>query len=383
MSVLSLDSLHIRIVQGAGSVSGTGEAVVTCGGERPLVVTDPGVENAGHADLVVESLKAAGLRPAVFSDVHENPTTIDAGRCVEAARAHEADLLIGLGGGSSMDTAKACNFLLTNGGKMQDYRGQETAPKAMLPFIAIPTTAGTGSECQRYALISDPESQQKMACGDPKALAKVAILDPLLTLTQPAWVTACTGIDALSHSIETAVTTARSKISAQYSREAFALLARHLPTLVDGPDNLEAREAVQQGAALAGAAIEFSMLGAAHAAANPLTAHYGIVHGQAVGVMLPAVVRWNGQDSQVEGEYAQLLKAGDIPCEGTAAAEILVCCIESLLRKFQFKTRLGEFGIHAAALPMLSREASEQWTAGFNPRQVSEGEFLKLYNEVL
>jgi alcohol dehydrogenase len=380
---MNLDTLHIRIIQGAGSVSGIGDAVKTCGGKRPLVVTDPGVELAGHADRVVEILNACGLSPAVFSDVHENPTSLDVGRCVEAAGAHDADVLIGLGGGSSMDTAKGCNFLLTNGGQMQDYRGKETAERPMLPFIAIPTTAGTGSECQRYALISDPESHQKMACGDPKALAKVAILDPLLTLTQPAWVTACTGFDALSHSIETAVTAARSETSARYAREAFGLLARHLPMLAGSPDTLEAREAVQQGAALAGSAIEFSMLGAAHAAANPLTAHYGIVHGQAVGVMLPGVVRFNGKDAAVENEYAEMLKAAGISVNGVGAAEALATWITSLLVRFQMKSRLPDLGIAEDALAMLSREAAAQWTAGFNPRDVGEGEFLKLYTEVL
>ncbi len=380
---MNLDTLHIRIVQGPGAVSGIADAVKTCGGKRPLVVTDPGVELAGHADRVVETLNACGLSPAVFSDVHENPTSLDVGRCVEAAGAHDADVLIGLGGGSSMDTAKGCNFLFTNGGQMQDYCGKETAGRPMLPFIAIPTTAGTGSECQRYALISDPESHQKMACGDPKALAKVAILDPLLTLTQPAWVTACTGFDALSHSIETAVTAARSETSARYAREAFGLLARHLPMLADSPDTLEAREAVQQGAALAGAAIEFSMLGAAHAAANPLTAHYGIVHGQAVGVMLPGVVRFNGKDAAVENEYSEMLKAAGITVNGVGAAEALATWITSLLVRFQMKSRLPDLGIAEDALAMLSREAAAQWTAGFNPRDVGEGEFLKLYNEVL
>ena len=380
---IDLNSLHIRIVQGTGAVSRIGEEVIACGGKRPLVVSDAGIVHAGHVAQAMESLKASGLSPIVFSDVHENPTSVDVGCCVEAARAHDTDVLIGLGGGSSMDTAKGCNFILTNGGEMRDYQGRETAAEAMLPFIAIPTTAGTGSECQRYALISDPDTHQKMACGDPKALAKTAILDPRLTLTQPAWVTACTGIDALSHSVETAVTSVRNERSRRHAREAFSLLAHSLPIVSEDPENLDAREAVQVGAALAGAAIEFSMLGAAHAAANPLTTHFDVVHGQAVGVMLPAVVRFNGKDSQVETEYSEMLKAGDLPVDGASPAEALADWIASLLEGFQMKSCISELGVDRDALETLSQEAAAQWTAGFNPRPVGTADFLVLYEAVM
>ena len=136
-----------------------------------------------------------------------------------------------------------------------------------------------------------------MACGDPKAAAKVAILDPLLTVSQPPRVTACTGIDALAHALETAVTKKRNPLSAMYSREAFRLCVRGIERVLRDPRDLEARGMMQLGAAFAGTAIENSMLGAAHAAANPLTAQYGIVHGQAVGLMLPAVMRFNARAS--------------------------------------------------------------------------------------
>ena len=186
--------------------------------------------------------------------------------CLEVARAVRPDLIVGLGGGSSMDTAKGCNFILTNGGRMQDYWGVGKATKPMLPLIAVPTTAGTGSECQSFALIADEETHQKMACGDPKAAPRVAILDPLLTVTQPRRVAACTGIDAIAHAMETAVTKKRNELSWLYSREAFRLTAGNLDRVLQQPANLEARAAMQLGAAFAGTAIENSMLGAAHGA---------------------------------------------------------------------------------------------------------------------
>ena len=181
-----------------------------------------------------------------------------------------------------MDTAKGCNFVLTNGGEMKDYWGVGKATKDMLPFIAVPTTAGTGSECQSFALISDDSTHMKMACGDRKALAKVALLDPELTISQPPSVTSCTGIDAIAHALEAAVTLKRNDFSARHSRMAFTLLTDNLQKVLLEPDDLDARGAVLLGASHAGAAIEQSMLGAAHSMANPLTANRGVVHGQAV-----------------------------------------------------------------------------------------------------
>ena len=238
--------------------------------------------------------------------MHENPTTEDISRCVEAARASSVDVIVGLGGGSSLDTAKGCNFLYTNGGRMHDYWGVGKAKLPMLPFIAIPTTSGTGSECQSFALIADVDSHAKMACGDKKASAAVAILDPELTITMPGKVTAHTGIDAIAHALETAVSRSRSGISSAYSLAAWKLLNSGLEEVLQNPENLEARARMQLGAAFAGTAIENSMLGIAHSCANPLTAHFGIVHGQAVGAMLPYVIEFNRQDSPSSDIYDSL-----------------------------------------------------------------------------
>jgi alcohol dehydrogenase len=171
--------LRTRVVFGEGTLSRLGEFARELNGSRVLLVTDSGIVRAGHAARAVSSLEAAGLSVNVFAEVRENPDTHDVARCVRVAEEARVDLIVGLGGGSSMDTAKGANFLLTNGGQMRDYWGVGKATRPMLPLIAIPTTSGTGSECQSFALISDPETHQKMACGDPKAAAKVAILDPI------------------------------------------------------------------------------------------------------------------------------------------------------------------------------------------------------------
>src|SRR5437588_2121207 len=210
-----------------------------------------------------------------------------------------------------MDCAKGINFLLTNGGAMADYRGFGKAARPMLPSIGIPTTAGTGSEAQSFALIADEKTHMKMACGDRKAAFRIAILDPEVTVSQPLKVTAVTGIDALSHALESYVTTRRNPLAQMFAREAWKLLEANLEVVLARPDDVEARGAMQVGAFLAGTAIENSMLGATHACANPLTAHYGITHGVAIGILLPHVVRFNAET--VGPLYAELIEDAGLP----------------------------------------------------------------------
>jgi alcohol dehydrogenase len=362
-----------RIVFGIGTIDRAGELCAELGARKILVVTDAGVVKAGHVDQLLQSLSCAKLQSVIFDKVRENPTALDIDACLQVAKADGIDLIIGLGGGSSLDTAKGCNFLLTNGGRMQDYWGIGKATKPMLPFIAIPTTAGTGSECQSVALIADEKTHAKMACGDHKAAARVAILDPALTLSQPARDTACTGIDALSHAIESAVTRKRTPLSMFYSREAFRLCASSLPKIFRNPKDLEARSNMLLGAAFAGIAIENSMLGAAHSAANPLTAHFNIIHGQAVGMMLPAIVQFNSADAQVRQIYQQL----GLP-EG---AKSLVAWLNEVLDQAGMPKSLADCGVERSSIPMMAAEAAKQWTAGFNPRLIGEADFVKLYEQ--
>jgi alcohol dehydrogenase len=217
-----------------------------------------------------------------------------------------------------------------------------------------------------------------MACGDPKAAARVAILDPLLTVSQPPRVTACTGIDALAHALETAVTKKRSPLSAMFSREAFRLCFAGLERVLRCADDVEARGLMLLGAALAGTAIENSMLGAAHAAANPLTAKFGLVHGQAVGVMLPAVIAFNAADEVVKALYLEHAAVA-----GMSSIEELIARVEELLSLAGMRDSLNFNGALAPALPELAASAAKQWTASFNPRPIAAPDFERLYEEVL
>lgn len=375
-----------RIVYGLGVLERLGELTRELPARRVLVVTDPGIAAAGHLERALAILKEAGVTAAVFDRVRENPTTVDAAACLEAARGEGVEAFIGLGGGSSMDTAKGGNFLLTNGGRMQDYWGHGKASRPLLPLIAVPTTSGTGSECQSYALIADEATHQKMACGDPKAAARVALLDPGLTLSQPRGVTACTGIDAIAHAVETAVTRRRNEFSLLYSREAFRLTSGSFTHVLGEPSHLEARAAMHLGASFAGIAIEQSMLGAAHSAANPLTARFNIVHGQAVGMMLPHVVRFNAEDPTAAAAYADLaVSAGLAPHGGDAlqASHALADHLQSLLRAAGWPDSLAALGVTEDSVPALATGAAGQWTANFNPRSVTAADFQRLYRSAL
>lgn len=375
-----------RFVFGAGVIDKLGELALSLGGpfiggpnagRRVLIVSDPGVVAAGHFESGAAKLRQAGLEVASFHQFGENPTTEMVDRGVEAAREFRPDLLVGLGGGSSLDCCKGINFVYSCGGSMHDYHGVGKATGDLLPMIAVPTTSGTGSESQSFALISDAKTHVKMACGDPRAACKVALLDPTLTVTMPPRVTALTGIDALSHAIESYVTTRRNPLSLTFARRAFGLLAGGFPKVLDDPADIDARGEMQVGACLAGLAIENSMLGAAHATANPLTAHHDVPHGQAVGVMLPAVIRLNG--TRYASMYAELLAELHQAPDVATAPERLATMVESLARRANLATSLTQLQIPAADVETLAADAMKQWTGTFNPVPLDLEKVRSLY----
>ncbi len=362
-----------RVIFGENSVEKLAESLMPLGSSRVLLVTDPGIEDAGILNRAYSALNNEKIPCYVFSDVEPNPTTKHVEEAVKFAEANAPiDIIIGLGGGSAMDCAKGVNFLLTNGGKMEDYWGTNKATKSMLPSIGIPTTIGTGSEAQSFALIAQEKSHIKMACGDKKAQFRTVILDPTLTNTLPKLEAAITGIDAIAHAIESYVSTRRNPLSQMFSLQAWKLLNANYELALE-ENNLEARGKMLFGAYLAGLAIENSMLGAAHACANPLTARYGITHGVAVALMLPHVIRFNDTtageyynelypDGYLADRIEVLMEAGDLP-------NTLQSC--SVQRP-----------VSSTDIAILAKDAATQWTSQFNPRSMHIHDFMRLYEEV-
>ena len=374
-----------RTIFGTGVISLLGELGQELGFKRTLLVADRGLVDSGHVAEAVAPLRAAGIETIEFHEFDVNPDTamVEAGSTFAASQ--RIDSIIALGGGSSLDCAKGINILLTNGGRMRDYHGYGKAQKPMLPMIGIPTTAGTGSEAQTYALISDTETHEKLACGDPKIAFRVALLDPALTVSQPMSVTATSGFDAIAHAVETFVTTKRNPLSESFSRQAWKLLEGNYQRVLSHPNDIEARGAMQLGAFFAGMAIENSMLGATHACANPITARYGTTHGAAIALLLPTVVRWN---SVVAGErYAELLfltdgKRGQVDQKTSAesdAAERLASRLEELATAGGLHSSLRAAGVLSDDLSQLAGEAAQQWTGRFNPRPFDIRGALEVY----
>ena len=377
--------LRTRVVFGVGMFDRLGEIARELGFNRSLLVADAGMVNCGYVAEATTLLNNAGVAVFHFGDFGENPDTamVEAGR--RFAESLKPDSIIALGGGSSMDCAKGIGFVLAGGGSMQEYWGHDKLSskpdaKPMLPMLCVPTTAGTGSDGQSYALISDAETHVKMACGDKQAAFRVALLDPRLTVTMPAALTAVSGYDAISHAVESFVTKKRNPVSDLFAREAWRLLATNYETVLADPNNLEARGAMLLGAFYAGTAIENSMLGATHGCANPLTKNFGTTHGVAIGLMLPHVVRWN--KDIVGARYKELAAIAGLASDAANEAN----AVESLARRLEqlraaggLPANLNSIGVSKNDLPRLAEEAAKQWTGSFNPRDWSKEGAIEVY----
>jgi alcohol dehydrogenase len=377
--------LRTRVVFGLGVFEQLGQIARELQFKRSLLVADAGMVNCGYVAEATKLLTAAGGAVFHFDEFGENPDTamVEAG-CL-FAKPIQPDSIIALGGGSSMDCAKGIGFVLAGGGSMRDYWGHDKLSskrdaKPILPMLCVPTTAGTGSDGQSYALISDAETHVKMACGDKQAAFKVALLDPRLTVTMPAELTAISGYDAISHAVESFVTKKRNPVSDLFAREAWRLLSANFEMVLADPQNLEARGAMLLGSFYAGTAIENSMLGATHACANPLTKNFGTTHGVAIGLMLPHVIRWN-KDS-VGARYKELAAIAGLASDAAHEAN----AVESLARRLEqlraaggLPNNLSSIGVSKNDLPRLAEEAAKQWTGSFNPRDWSKEGAMEVY----
>lgn len=366
----------VRVYFGDGRIRDLGKIGRRLGAGRALIVTDPGVAEAGHLTQAIDSLADSSITAQAFDGVSTNPTAALVDGAARRLASFRPELIVGLGGGSAMDCAKGLNIVLTNGGSISDYWGYGRSRKPMLPSIGVPTTGGTGSEAQSFALISDDETGRKMACGDPRARFRSVVLDPDLLASVPSRVAALAWIDAISHAVESLVSTRSNPISKTWSSRAWQLLHSELEAIVGGhPDSVSAGNTLL-GAHLAGAAIEQSMLGATHACANPLTAVHGCVHGEAIAVLLPHVVRFNGEVASED--YSTLNEiAGRAPSDDPAGS--LAALLDRSIQSLGLRSSLRELGVARGDLTPLAEAAALEWTARFNPRPVSQAELLEIY----
>lgn len=375
------------ILVGGGAVRQLAEILGKFGLSRPLVVSDPIMVSTGLIQRVLQPLAAAGIAAHVFSDTVSDPTdtVIEAG-VAELRKAGDFDCLIGFGGGSPIDTAKAIAILAAGGGKMRDYKAPVAADNGALPIIAIPTTAGTGSECTRFTVITDTERDEKMLISGLGALPLAAIVDYELTYTVPPRTTADTGVDSFTHALEAYVSKRANPFSDALALSAMELIGKHIHTAYAEPRNAIAREGMMLGATQAGLAFSNSSVALVHGMSRPIGAHFHVPHGLSNAMLLPAITRWSVPGA--EARYAESARrvgfAAASDADAVAAAK-LVTGLEALNKELSVPTP-ADYGIKATdwngKMDLMAAQALASGSPGNNPRVPDAAEIVALYREV-
>jgi alcohol dehydrogenase len=362
------------VVFGRGTLSKVGSLSARFG-RGALVVTDPGLVRAGIVDTVVASLRAAGLATDVFADVAPNPSVEHVEAGLRAGAGRGIGVIVSVGGGSAHDCAKAIALVAANGGQIGDYEGVDRSSHAAIPVVAVNTTAGSGAEVSRYAVITDPERSRKMVISDWHCMPVVAVNDPLTTLGLPKEQTVATGLDALTHAIEAYVSTAASPLTDLFAMRAIELIVHALPRVVRDGRDVASREQMLLASTFAGLAINGALVGAVHALAHALGALTDLPHGTCNGLLLPAVVEHNLPAARSRyRDIAQVFGLGPSP-------ERLPPALRTFGRAVGLPTGLGAAGVDRAIVPDLVERALDDLCLTTNPRPVGRDDAANIYEQ--
>lgn len=371
---------------GPGSREVLPQEISRMGYKKAFVATDKDLIKFGVADKVLKVLENAGIPYEVFSEIKPNPTVSNVKAGVEAFAKSGADFIIAIGGGSSMDTAKAVG-IITNNPEFADVvslEGVADTKKKSVPIIALPTTAGTAAEVTINYVITDEENEKKMVCVDPNDIPVMAIVDAELMYTLPRGLTAATGMDALTHAIEGLITKGAWEMSDMFELKAIEMIARYLETAVNEPQNAEARNGMAVAQYIAGMAFSNVGLGVVHGMAHPLGAIFDIPHGVANALLLPTVMEFN-MPAAID-KYVQIAKAMNVYSAGMSneeAAEAAVEAVRQLSIRVGIPQHLAELGIKAEDLDKLATAAAADVCTPGNPRFVDKEIIQRLYEKVL
>ncbi|MBU5626750.1 iron-containing alcohol dehydrogenase [Oscillibacter sp. MSJ-2] len=375
--------LPTKIISGWGSLQELPGEALKWGG-RALVVTDPGIRSAGLLEKVEAVLAAGGVACTVYADVQANPTIQNAEDAAKLARESGAQLLIAVGGGSSIDTAKSAAVLLNNGGSLADYVGFDRFANQPAPVIAIPTTAGTGSEVTLVAVMADPASHRKFTVGSTRMMPKVALLDAELTMGLPAMVTAYTGMDALTHAIESYTSITTQPLTDAVNLSTITSIFEHLPTAALRGDNKQAREAMLYSSCMASMTCNSTFLGLVHAIASPVCAVCGAAHGMACAVLLPAVMDYNLPVAQKKyAKIALAIGAADRSESERDQAEKAIGAVRRLSEEIGIPRRLGQIGVKEEQLDQIAGAAWNYPQALSNCRRAAKADVEALLRAIL
>ena len=373
-----------EITFGVGAVERLGSTIKKTGGRRILVVVDPGFAKTGAFQKVTQNLGREGLSFVLFDQVEPEPRTLVADQCGELARKEKCDFVLGVGGGSAMDTAKAAAILATNGGRTKDYQGLDKVSRPGLPKGMVPTTAGTGSEVTFTAVFINEEEKKKGGINSPHLYPEMSVLDPELTLDLPPAVTAFTGMDALAHAIESYTSLAANSLSEIFSLEAIRLIGKSLRRAVEKGSDLDARGNMLMGSLLAGIGLANAGVTAVHSLSYPLGGRFRVPHGVGNGLLLPAVMEYN-VFSRMD-KFAKIAEGMGEKVEGLSAREAAISAVESvkrLSREIEFPQRLSDLGIPESAFPGMAEEALKVTRPlENNPKPLSLEDAIRIYRSV-
>ncbi|WP_366922231.1 iron-containing alcohol dehydrogenase [Metallumcola ferriviriculae] len=369
-----------EIIYGQGSIVELGDICSGLGSAKVLIVTDAGVVNAGLLEKVKKPLEEKGIAIQIFSDVEPNPSLETVNKGLAKQKDFGAEVIVAVGGGSPIDVAKGIGILATNGGNLLDYEGANKVSKPALPIVAIPTTAGTGSEVTIFAVITDRTRKYKLTVASPNCACKVALLDPLLTVSMPRQLTASTGMDALVHAIESYTSLMAYPISEALALEAIKLISGNLRQAVYNGNNLEARDKMLMGSLLAGMAFNNTRLGNGHAMSHPLGGFFDIPHGIANSILIPHVMEFN-----LFGSPEKFLKIAEAMGEPMAnltqmdAAYRAVIGVKRLIADVGIPNALSEVAVTEDAFEPMAQDAMKSGNIQVNPRETKLDDVINIF----
>ncbi|GAA1457207.1 iron-containing alcohol dehydrogenase [Nocardiopsis exhalans] len=371
---------------GAGASAELAGTLDSLGLSRPLVVTDPFIAGQPFFQELLTRLEKAGFSPGVFAETVPDPTTTVVEAGLRALREGGFDSLVAVGGGSPIDTAKAVALLGAHGGRMRDYKAPVVTDSPALPVVAVPTTAGSGSECTRYSIITDVETGEKMLCAGLALLPRAALVDFELTLGMPRRLTADTGLDALTHAVEAYVSTKANPVADGLAREAMRTIFTHLRAVYADPGDRAAREALMVGATQAGMAFSNSSVALVHGMSRPVGAHFKVAHGLSNAMLLPTVTEFSVPSAPER--YAECARAMGLAASGSTDGEAtgaLVWELRLLNQELEVPTP-REYGIGAERwwelAPLMAEQALASGSPANNPRVPTAEEIVELYHAV-
>ncbi len=374
-------SLAQNITAGEGQIKKAGACVKAMGKKKALILSDQMLEQLGTVEKVRRSLEAENIPYETFLDIEANPSTDTVNKAKAVYQQAGADCIVALGGGSPMDVAKAVGVIAVHGGEITEYEGADKVPGDIVPIVAIPTTAGTGSEVTAFAVITDTKRNYKLTVFSYKLLPAYVLLDPELLYSLPAPVAAATGVDALVHAIESYVSLAATPFSDAMGEKAMELIGKNLRRFAANRQDKEAAAAMMMGSNFAGIAFAWARLGNAHAMAHPLGGYFHVAHGVANAILLPVVLEYNALADK--GRYEKIYRCiARNPCDPKDfTPDVLVREVRDMTRELGLPESLDQVGVEKERIPEMAEDAMKSGNVLVNPRQTTKADMEMLYHK--